>query len=94
MSTIKELLGTDNRKEQEAKIEGLLSNASKPVIDLVIRYDHLADQISLTVIGGDIAFDTIHRMLDLTRQAVRQQEVATALSQQQFEAEQNKEVEE
>lgn len=93
--SIAELLGTKNKKEQEARIESLLNNINKPVIDLVIRYDHVTDQVNLTVIGGDTAFDTIHRMLDLTRQAVRQQEISAVLNQQQLEAgQEEKEVEE
>ncbi len=79
MTTIKALLGTDNRKAQIEQIEALLRIARTPVTDLVIRYDAQTDEVTMTVIGGDVAFDTIFRMLELTGKAVRQsQNVAYA----------------
>ena len=83
MSTFKELLGTDNKKEQEEKVEALLKIASTPEISLLVRYDGINDQITLNVFGGNVPFDTIHRILELASQAIRREEVNTAVAQSQ-----------
>ncbi len=83
MSTFKELLGTDNKKEQEEKVEELIKLASTPEISLLVRYDGINDQVTLNIFGGNVSFDTIHRILELTSKAIRREEVNTAVNQAQ-----------
>ena len=85
MSTIKELLGTDNKKEQLEKIEALLKIANTPEISLLIRYDGIKDQAAMDIYGGDVTFDTLHRMLELTSKAIRREEVNLAGQEQEKE---------
>lgn len=87
MSTFKELLGTDNKKEQEERIRELLQIAATPEISLLIRYNGIADQVVLSVFGGDVSFDAIHRMLELTSTAIRREEINMATQQQAEEVE-------
>ncbi len=93
MSTFKELLGTDNKKEQEEKIKELLQIASTPEITLQIRYDGIADQVILNISGGNVSFEILHRILELTSKAIRREEI-NAVIQQQVQAGEDKEVEE
>ncbi len=81
MSTIKELLGTDDKKKQVELVEKLIAAASSPIIDLLIRYEN--EQIALTIMGGDVPFDVIYKMLELTRQAIHQKEIEAAVQQKQ-----------
>ncbi len=83
MSNIKELLGTDNKKEQEEKVEELIKIAATPEISLLVRYDGINDQVTLNILGGNVSFDTIHRILELTSKAVRKEEVNVAVTQAQ-----------
>jgi hypothetical protein len=82
MSTFKELLGTDNKKKQEEKIEELLKIAATPEISLLIRFNGLTDQVTLSIFGGDVVFDTIHHMLERTSKIIRQEELSEAVQQQ------------
>ena len=82
MSTFKELLGTDNKKKQEERIKELLLIEATPEITLQIRYNGMADQVILNISGGDVSFDVIHRMLELTSQAIRREELNAAVQQQ------------
>ncbi len=79
MSTMKELVGTDNKKEQVEFVQQLIERVNSPVIDLVIRFEN--EQINMTIMGGDVSFDVLYRMLDMTRQALHQREVETAVQQ-------------
>ena len=81
--SLTELLGTPNEKEQEEKVKALIQTVSTPVIDLLIRYDASTDRASIHIIGDDVAFDVIHRMLELAGKAMRKEEIQTALTQQQ-----------
>ena len=78
MTTIAKLLEVEDKKEQVEKVEELLKIASTPVIDLIIRNDGL-DEVTLNIIGGDVAFETLYKMLDLARQAIHQQEIQMAV---------------
>lgn len=82
MTTFKELLGTGDKKEQIEKIEELLKIAATPEVSLLIQYNGLEDRIALHILGGDVAFDIIHRMLELAGKAIRREEVNTAVQQQ------------
>ena len=83
MSTFKELLGTDNKKKQEERIQELLQIEANPEITLHIRYNGIVDQIMVDIFGGDVSFDVIHRMLELASKAVRREEVNVAAQQAQ-----------
>ncbi len=85
MSTFKELLGTDNKKEQEIRIKELLQIEATPEITLQIRYNGIADRVTVDVSGGDVAFDAIHRMIELASKAIRREEVNVAVQLQQAE---------
>ncbi len=79
MSTMKELVGTDNKKEQVEFVQQLIERVNSPVIDLVIRFEN--EQINMSIMGGDVSFDVLYRMLDMTRQALHQREIETAVQQ-------------
>ena len=81
MSTFTELLETRSKKKQEERIKELLKIAATPEISLLIRYNGLDDQITMNIFGGDVTFDTLHRMLELTSRALRREEVNTAAQQ-------------
>jgi hypothetical protein len=80
--TFKELLGTDNKKKQLDKIEELLEIVATPEISLLIRYNGLDDQATMNIFGGEVTFDTLHHMLELTSKAIRREEVNMAAQQQ------------
>lgn len=82
MSTFKELLGTDNKKKQLERIEELLQIVATPEISLLIRYNGLNDAITMNLFGGDVPFDVIHRMLELTSTAIRKAELDVAVQEQ------------
>jgi hypothetical protein len=82
MSIFKELLGTDNKKEQEERIKDLLQIEATPEITLHIRYDGINDQVVLNLSGGDVSFDAVHRALELASKAIRMEEVNIAMQQQ------------
>jgi hypothetical protein len=82
MNTFKELLGTDNKKEQTEKIEELLKIAANPEITLLIQYNGISDQATINLLGGDAPFDIIHRMLELASKAIRREELNAAIRQQ------------
>jgi hypothetical protein len=92
-STFKGLLGTDNKTKQLKKIEELLKIAATPEIGLLIRYNGLDDQITMSIFGGEVTFDILHHMLELTSKAIRREEVNMA-AQQQVQAGEDKEPEE
>lgn len=77
---IAELLQTENEEEQLEIVQRLLNTANTPVIDLLIRYEN--EEVSMTIIGGDVPFDVLYVMLDKSRQAIHQQEIQVALQQQ------------
>ncbi len=91
MSTLKSLLGTDDKKKQLELVEQLIEAAASPVIDLLIRFEN--EQINMTIMGGDVSFDVLYKMLDLSRQAIHRREIETAL-QQAAKSDEDKEVEE
>jgi hypothetical protein len=90
MSTFKGLLGTDNKKEQLEKIEALLKIVATPEITLILQYNGITDQVTLNISGGDVAFDTIHRALELAGRAIRREEVNIAVQQQEQDGEDKK----
>ena len=79
---IKELLGTEDKKEQLERIQELIAKAANPPVDLLIRYEPIADQVSVNVIGGDVVFEILYRMLELTRQALHRSEMEALMQQQ------------
>jgi len=81
MSTFKELLGTDNKKKQEERIEELLLIEATPEITLQIRYNGITDDIAVDMSGGDVAFDVIHHMLELASTAIRREELKRVTAQ-------------
>ena len=94
MSTFKELLGTDNKKKQEERIQELLQIEANPEISLHIRYNGIVDQVMVDLSGGDVPFDVLHRMLELTSTAIRREELNVALQHQQVQEGEDKKVEE
>lgn len=82
MPTFKELLGTDNKKEQEARIVKLLQIEATPEITLQIRYNGIYDTIEIHLSGGDVPFDIVHRMLELTSKAMRREELSQLIEAQ------------
>ena len=82
MSTFKELLGSSSQKKQEERIKELLLIEATPEITLQIRYNGIIDQVILNISGGDVSFDAIHRMLELTSKTIRREELSAAVQQQ------------
>ncbi len=83
MTTFKELLGTDNKKKQLERIEELLTIVATPETSMLIRYDGLKDVATMNLLsGGDVPFDVLHRMLELTSTAIRREELNVAIQQQ------------
>jgi len=80
--SLAELLGTKNKKEQEQKVQNLLRAVQMPVIDMVIRYDGVADQVNVMILGGNVAFEVAHRILDLARKEIQRDEVKASIDQQ------------
>ena len=79
MSTMKELVGTDNKKEQVEYVQQLIKRVNSPVIDLIIRFEN--EQVDISMMGGDVSFDILYKMLDMTRQALHQRELEMAVQQ-------------
>ena len=79
---IAEMLGTKNKKEQEEKVAKLIKALNMPVIDVVIRYDPIPDQVGVTVIGGNLGFDVANHILDLVRKDLQRQEIIASIDQQ------------
>ena len=77
-----ELLGTPDKKEQIARIEGLQRALNMPVIDVIIRFDPIPDQVGVTVIGGNLGFDVANHILDLVRKDLQRQEIIASIDQQ------------
>lgn len=68
-----ELLGTSDFGEQVSRVKRLLT---APVIDVIIRVDARADQVTgLTVIGGTLTPEILYKVLDQVRDQVRQAEL-------------------
>ena len=82
MPTFKELLGTDNKKEQEQRILELLAKEANPEVMLTLQYNQLKDDLAVQLSGGDAPYEVIFRMLELASQVIRQQELVAALKQQ------------
>jgi len=78
---IAEMLGTKNKKEQEEKIAKLIKALNMPVIDVVIRFDPIPDQVGVTVIGGNLGFDVANHILDLVRKDLQKQEITASIDQ-------------
>lgn len=91
---IKELLGTEDEEEQVKKVQALMDTATRPPIDVLIRYDQNADQISLSFMGGNVPFEVIYRALDLARQALHKSEIEAAVQQKDAAEQDEEEVEE
>jgi len=90
MSTFKELLGADNRKDQEARIKELLLKEANPEVILQIQYSGLTDKVVVNMFGGDVPFDVVHRMLSLAGNAIRREEMSIALAALEAETEEDK----
>ena len=82
MNTFKDLLGTDSKKNQVERIEELLLKEANPEITLQIRYDGITDDIAVDMFGGNVAFDVIHHMLELTSIAIRRKEMSQIAQEQ------------
>ncbi len=78
MKTFKELLGTDSKKKQVERIEELLIKEGNPEITLQIRYNGISDQVVVDISGGNVPFDVLYRMLELTSRAIRREELNMA----------------
>ena len=83
--TLKELLGTGNRKEQAERVAGLLQVASAPVIDVIVRFDgRVKSVVDVLVVGGSADFQSVYKILEQARQvllAKEQAQVAQAKAQ-------------
>lgn len=67
--TIKELLGTEEEKEQVEIIKNL---AAAPIIDLVIRLDGRTGKIAFVQpVGGQLGLDSAYKVLDMAREWLR-----------------------
>lgn len=62
-----ELLGTPDRKAQVAMVRRLLT---APVVELTIRLDARTNQVSYSVIGGDLPPAVAYEMLDIARKQI------------------------
>ncbi len=80
--SLAKLLGTKNKQEQEQKVQKLLRALNMPVIDMMIRYDGIADQVNVTILGGNVSFEVAHRILDLARKEIQQDEIKASIDQQ------------
>lgn len=76
--TIKELLGTSNKEEQEARIKELLAKEASAQYGMLIKYDQKLDGVDVHPFGGNVPFDVLYRMLELANKAVRQEEIEMA----------------
>lgn len=81
METFKELLEAENKKQQVERIKELLLKEANPEITLQIRYNGIADDIEVDLYGGDVPFDVLYRMLELTNRAIRKKEIMVLTSQ-------------
>lgn len=73
---LSQLLGTGDRAGQVARVKQLLT---APIIDVVIRVDGRADQVTgLSVIGGQLSAETLYKVLDQVRDQIRQAELQAA----------------
>lgn len=81
METFKELLEVENKKQQVERIKELLLKEANPEITLQIRYNGIADDIEVDLYGGDVPFDVLYRMLELTNRAIRKKEIMVLTSQ-------------
>lgn len=79
---LSDLLGTKNKKEQAEKVGQMIRALNMPVIDMVIRYDGMADQVNVSILGGNLSFEVAHRILDLARKNLQQEEVKASIDQQ------------
>lgn len=70
---LSELLGTAERKEQVARVRRLLL---APVVELTIRLDARTNQVSYSVMGGDLPPAVAYEMLDITRKQIHAVELS------------------
>lgn len=76
---LSKLLGTPDREQQVERVKRLLA---APVVDVIIRVDGRADQVTaINVVGGQMSPDVFYRVLDQARDMMRRQELQ-ALAQQ------------
>ena len=73
-STLHELLGTKNKKEQTKRVLSLVNQINAPVVDLVLRYDGRTDQLNISLIGPSVSIDSLYKILDGARDMLKQQE--------------------
>lgn len=75
---IEVLLGSRKPSEQAERVKSLLTMATAPVIDLIIRYDPRGDMIGITVIGGDLPAGDIFKILNAAEEMIRRKELEQA----------------
>jgi len=77
-SELEKLLQTKDRVEQAQRVQGLLSMAGAPVVDIVIRADGRNGNIGITLIGPDLGIQDVYKILDAAREILHQQELKAA----------------
>ncbi len=92
MTTLKEMLGTANPKEQAQVVQQLLQQTQQlqqrvhqQPISVIVTYHPDREQATITPVGQNIPFEVVHDILFAAQQGVRRQELA-ALAQQQADA--------
>ena len=68
-----ELLGTADLQAQVARVRRLLLS---PVVELTIRLDARTNQVSYSVMGGDLPPAVAYEMLDITRKQIHAVELS------------------
>jgi hypothetical protein len=84
MPNINDLLGTKDRKLQAQRVAQLIRDATAPVIDLIIRFDPRADDVTLQWVGIDrLPIEFLKKMIEQARQIIEEKEIRAKLQQEQ-----------
>ena len=75
---IEVLLGTKKASEQAERVKQIITMATAPVIDLIVRYDPRGDMVGITVIGGELQADDIHKILNAATEMLHKKELEAA----------------
>jgi len=75
---IETLLGSKKASEQAERVKTLMTMATAPVVDLIVRYDPRGDVIGITVIGGELQAADIQKILTAAKDMLHQKELEAA----------------
>lgn len=83
MTTLKEMLGTANPKEQAQVVQQLLQQTQQlqqrmhqQPISMIVTYYPDKQQATISPVGTSLPFDVVHDILLAAQQGVRRQELA------------------